>query len=284
MELRMGYSTCGLDCRTFSAKISGMRSTILLTRPEFCNESLRTAFEQLGMTVLTQPTIELLPPESWEPVDAVLRPMLDGTNLFDWIVFSSVNGVDFFFDRAKSFQNDFALPQAARIAVTGNGTDDALQERTGRRADIVPKTFDAEGMLQYLVPKAAGKRFLLLRASRGRDVLRPTLLEAGGIVTEIVVYRSVDVERAAPAILDKMECGEIDWTTATSSAIARSLGRLFGERLQRTKIVSISPLTSTTLRELGYPPFLEAKTASMSGIVNVLQPFTVCDHRSPFTT
>ena len=252
-----------------------MNSTILLTRPKRRNETLRTAFEQLGMTVLTQPTIELLPPELWEPLDAVLRPMLDGKNIFDWLVFSSANGVDFFFDRAQSLQQDFNLPQSIRIVVTGSGTNDALQEQIGRRADIVPKTFDAEGMLRHLVPEAqGGKRFLLLRASRGRDVLRPALLEAGGNVTEIVVYRSVDVAHADPAILEKMERGEIDWTTATSSAIARSLVRLFGERLQRTKIVSISPLTSATLRELGWPPFLEAKTASMSGIVDVLKTFT----------
>ena len=249
-----------------------MSPTILLTRPESRNNT--QPFEQLALTVLTQPTIELLPPESWEPVDAVLRPMFDGENVFDWLVFSSANGVDFFFDRANSLQNDFALPQSLRIAVTGSGTNDAIQERTGRRANIVPETFDAEGMLRHLVPEAVGKRFLILRASRGRNVLRPTLLKAGGIVTEIVVYRSVDVARADPAILDKMERGEIDWTTATSSAIARSLVRLFGERLNRTKIVSISPLTSTVLRELGCPPFLEAKIASINGIVNVLKTFT----------
>ena len=219
--------------------------------------------EQLGATVLTQPVIEILPPESWEPVDAALR------NVVDWIVFSSANGVDFFFDRAESLQIDW--PKSVRIAVVGNGTDDALEQRIGRRADVVPKTFDAEGILEQLLSESVGKRFLLLRASRGRDILRPKLLEAGGSVTEVVAYRSVDVERADPAILDRMERGEIDGTTATSSAIARSLVRLFAERLFRTNIISISPITSATLRELGYPPKFEAKTASMSGIADVVK-------------
>ena len=237
--------------------------TILLTRPESRNETLRSIFEQLGATVWTQPAIEVLPPESWEPVDASLH------NVFDWIVFSSVNGVDFFFDRMEYLRAD--LPKSVRIAVVGSGTDDVLERRIGRRADLVPETFDAEGILQQLVPEAKrGKRFLLPRASRGRDILQPTLLEAGGDVTEIAVYRSVDVEHADPVILKRMERGDIDWTTATSSAIARSLVRLFGERLFRTKIVSISPLTTATLRKLGYPPKLEAKIASMNGIVDVL--------------
>ncbi len=252
--------------------------TILITRPEARNETLRSEFERLGATVRMQPTIELKPPESWDAVDAVIHAMFRDENAFDWLVFSSANGVDFFFDRVNKFQqgtgadDDFGFLSPVRIAVVGSGTDSVVQQRIGRRADVLPETFAAEGVLEHLLPEAAReKRFLLLRASRGRDILRRTLMEAGGIVTELVVYRSVDVEHADQEILGMMERGEFDWTTATSSAIARSLVRLFGESLRQTKIVSISPITSDTLRELGYPPILEAKTASMDGIVDVLK-------------
>ena len=250
--------------------------TVLLTRPEPQNEPLRQALEKTGMTVWTQPTIAIEPPESWEVVDRVLHAMLLGEDTFDWIVFSSGNGIDFFFNRIETLQKaagcdggvEFLSP--ARIAVVGEGTDAVLRRRMGRRADLVPETFAAEGILEHLLPVAGGKRFLLLRASRGRDILRRSLLEAGGAVTELVVYRSVDVEQAETAILAKMERGEFDWTTATSSSIARSLVRLFGERLKRTRIVSISPMTSGVLYELGYPSALEAREASMSGIVDAL--------------
>ena len=80
---------------------------------------------------------------------------------------------------------------------------------------------------------AAGKRFLLVRASRGREVLAEELTKAGGIVEQVVVYESVDVEQADPEIAERMAAGQIDWTTVTSSAIARSLARLFGDSLMQ---------------------------------------------------
>src|SRR5205814_8047142 len=118
---------------------------------------------------------------------------------------------------------------------------------------------------------AAGKRFLLVRASRGREVLAEHLTAAGGVVEQIVVYESVDVDTADVEITAKMAAGGIDWTTVTSSAIARSLVRLFGDSLNKTKLVSISPITSATLRELGYEPATEAKEYTMDGVVEVLQ-------------
>ena len=77
----------------------------------------------------------------------------------------------------------------------------------------------------------------------------------------------MDVERPDPAIAERMAAGKIHWTTVTSSAIARSLARMFGESLKHTKLVSISPITSNTLRELGYEPAAEAKEYTMAGVV-----------------
>jgi len=135
------------------------------------------------------------------------------------------------------------------------------------RADVVPDDYRAESLAKALAGGAAGKRFLLVRASRGREVLAEELSRAGGIVEQVVAYESVDVEAADPQIAAKMAAGQIDWTTVTSSAIARSLARLFGESLQRTKLVSISPITSAMLRELGYEPAAEAKEYTMAGVV-----------------
>ena len=112
---------------------------------------------------------------------------------------------------------------------------------------------------------------MLVRASRGREVLADELTQAGGHVEQVVVYESTDVETADAEIAASLAAGEIHWVTVTSSAIARSLGRLFGEALQHAKLVSISPVTSATLRELGYEPAAEALVFTMAGVVEAIQ-------------
>ena len=138
-------------------------------------------------------------------------------------------------------------------------------------ADVVPEEFRAESLSAALADEAkAGKRFLLVRASRGREVLAEELAAAGGQVEQIVVYSSRDVTSADPQIVRQMPDGQIDWVTVTSSAIARSLAALFGEALRKTRIASISPVTSATLAELGYEVAVEAEIFTTSGLVEAL--------------
>jgi uroporphyrinogen III methyltransferase/synthase len=112
-----------------------------------------------------------------------------------------------------------------------------------------------------------GKRVLFVRANRGRDVVPRQLAAAGAEVTQVEVYRSVDVTQAAAHITELLRSEKIDWITVTSSAIARSLHAMFGALLEKCQLVSISPITSSTLRELGLPIAAEAKEATMRGIV-----------------
>ena len=238
--------------------------TILLTRPVHQIEPLKTELESLGFRVFLQPAIDILPPESWQETDEVIQKLRQGE--FDWLVFSSSNGVHTFFDRIGEWQANI------RIAVVGNGTNTALYQRSGRRADAVPETATAEGVAESLSAEAKqGRRFLHLRASRGRDVLRRMLTEAGGAVTEVAVYRSVDRANADPLILELMQQGKINYIAVTSSAIAGSLVTMFGDLLRRVSLVSISPLTSKALRDLGFPPQREAGEISIEGIMNALK-------------
>jgi ribonuclease P protein component len=238
--------------------------TVLLTRPVQQAEPMKTELEALGFQVLLQPTIDILPPESWTETDKAIQKIRQSE--FDWLVFSSSNGVRAFFDRVGEWAPNI------HIAVVGNGTDDALYQQIGRHADVVPETFTAGAVAETLLTEAEqGKRFLHLRASRGRDVLRRRLTEAGGSVTEIAVYRSVDRTHADPLITEMLEQGRIDFVTVTSSAIAQSLVNMFGELLRQTCLVSISPLTSQTLGDLGFPPQREASEASLAGIIRMLQ-------------
>jgi len=124
-----------------------------------------------------------------------------------------------------------------------------------------------DALADALAPQAAGKRFLLARASRGRQVLPEQLAAAGGIVEQVVVYASNDVETADPQITAALEAGHVDWVTVTSSAIARAIVGLFGDQLRKARLASISPITSETLRELGHPPAAEATEYTMAGLV-----------------
>lgn len=240
---------------------------ILVTRPGHQAASLAGPLAELGAEILFQPAIEISPPDDWGPVDAAL----DRLSEFDWLVFSSSNGVRHLLDRleAKSGRDLRALGKI-KLAAIGTGTADELL-RFHLKADLVPEEFRAESLAGSLAENARGQHFLLARASRGREVLAEELAAAEGIVEQVVVYQSNDATTADPQILDQMREGKIEWVTVTSSAIAKSLARLFGESLKTAKLASISPITTATLRELGLEPAVEAEEYTMEGVVAAIR-------------
>jgi uroporphyrinogen III methyltransferase/synthase len=158
---------------------------------------------------------------------------------------------------------------AAKLAAIGPGTAARLLDYH-LQTDILPDEYRAEALAAALATEARGKSFLLIRASRGREVLAEVLRAAGGEVEQTVVYDSVDVATPEARVAQLLGEGQIDWMTVTSSAIARSLVKLFGEQLKQTKLASISPITSATLRELGYEPAAEAREYTMAGVVEAI--------------
>ena len=235
---------------------------VLVTRPSHQADDLSRPLAELGAHVLFQPAIEIRPVADHSATDRTLE-LLDR---FEWIVFSSSNGVRYFLDRLPGIDRDLRLLGPVKIAAIGPGTAEELK-KYHLKADLVPDEFRAESLAGSLAQSAAGKRFLLVRASRGREVLAEELAQAGGHVEQVVVYESIDVAQPDPEIAAQMAAGAITWTTVTSSAIARSLARMFGESLKNTKLASISPITSATLRELGFEPAAEAKEYTMAGLV-----------------
>lgn len=253
--------------------------TVLVTRPEHQADALKKPLEELGAEVRVQPAIEIVAPHDWRGVDDVIDRLAD----FDWLVFSSTNGVRFFLDRLRQLAADgnSCLDSFTKlsIAVVGSGTAEELK-KYNLRADLVPAEFRAEALADDLVEQISAananhkRRFLLVRADRGRAILRERLRAAGAEVEEIAVYESRDASPHDPQvkkIAAAMAAGQINWVTVTSSAIARSLVRLFGENLYQVKLVSISPLTSGVLAELGFPPAAEAVRYTMEGVVEALK-------------
>jgi uroporphyrinogen III methyltransferase/synthase len=239
--------------------------TVLVTRPAHQADAMVTKLRDLGADVLYQPAIEITEPHDWSPVDAVIKQL----NSYDWLVFSSSNGVEFFFRRLAQLGHDLRAIGGRKLAAIGPATVDALAAYH-LQADVCPDSYRAEALAEVLEPVANGKRFYLARASRGREVLAEMLTAAGGIVTQAVVYESRDVPEPNPDVLEALNAGRINWTTVTSSAIARSLVGMFGDALGRTKLVAISPLTAEVLAELGHPAAAVAETYTGDGILNAL--------------
>jgi uroporphyrinogen III methyltransferase/synthase len=239
--------------------------TVLVTRPQHQALDLCNRLGELGAGCLIQPAIEITPPDDWLPVNAAL----DDVAGYDWLVFSSANGVRSLLERIWQRHGDLRSLGSVKLAVIGPRTADELA-KFHLRPDIAPEQYRAEALAAALVEGASGKRFLLARASRGREVLAEQLTSAGATVDQIVVYNSVDVEHPAEEIAAAMATGKIHWTTVTSSAIARSLAKMFGDDLRKTQLASISPITSETLRQLGFEPAVEAAEYTTDGVVDVI--------------
>lgn len=239
--------------------------TVLVTRPIEQTHELIRPLAELGAEVLVQPAIEIAPPDDWRPVDEALARL----DTFDWLVFSSANGVRYLLDRLLHSGRDLRALAHIRLAAIGPGTAAELS-KYHLHADLVPEEFRAEALAEQLADRARGQRFLLARASRGREVLADTLQAAGGLIEQVVVYRSIDVAQPDPEIVRRLHAGQIDWVTVTSSAIARNLSAMFGKELEKARLASISPITSATLHDLGLRPTIEAQTYTMSGLITAL--------------
>jgi uroporphyrinogen III methyltransferase/synthase len=240
-------------------------ASILVTRPREQAEMLELQLAELGAEVLFQPAIEISDPPDWRPVDEAIARIAQ----FDWLAFTSANGVRYFLERLLATGRDLRSLGNIEIAVIGPGTAQALADYR-IHADVQPERFDAESLAAELAPAARGKKFLYPHASRGRDTLARELTKAGAVVEEVVVYTNSDVRQPDPEIAQRLAAGGIEWTTVTSSAIARSLAALFGPDLKKSRLASISPITSQALRDVGHEPAAEAAEYTMQGLVEAI--------------
>lgn len=240
--------------------------SVLVTRPRDQADPLSQSLQELGANILYQPAIEIAPPDEWTDVDSSIAQLGD----VDWIVFSSRNGVQFYLDRILTLGLDMRQLGRCQIAAVGDRTAEALRNY-GLKADRVPADFEAASLAQSLAAEVHGKQILSIRASRGRDVLRQQLTDVGAEVREVVAYQNRDLCDPDPKLVQRMAAGEIDWTTVTSSAIARSLVKIFGDSLHQTKLASLSPITTQTLNTLGFTAACEAERYTMDGLAEAIR-------------
>lgn len=249
---------------------------VLSTRPAGQGEPLADLVAEQGGSTLHVPVIRIEPPESWHQLDEAIR----AADTFDWIVFSSANGVQAFLARLRALSRDGRSLGTARLAAVGPATAAALAA-AGFVCDLVPDRFGAEGLVEKLAAMPPHSRFLLVRAERGRDVLRDELTAAGHRVSEAVAYRGVPVTTLDHTTDSMLTSGVVDWVVMTSPASAGAAVGLFGERLRTWRIASISPLTSTALRMHGFPPTAEAAEASAADLVAAMAAWELAHPKQP---
>jgi uroporphyrinogen III methyltransferase/synthase len=245
---------------------------VLVTRTRQQASGLRVLLEQQGAEVLEAPTLELVPPESWDEVDDALRRVAKQ----DWLLLTSVNAVDTVADRLAALALDPRHLAGVRLAAVGEATAAALADRLRLRADFVPASFSGQAMAEELIQahKLDGAKCLLLRADIARPTLPQVLQEAGARVHEVVAYRTRLAAALPEAVREAIEAGELDWVTFTSSSTARHLIQLLDGRtdlLREVKTASIGPMTSMTLRDLGLPVTVEAYRATVDNLVQTLR-------------
>jgi uroporphyrinogen III methyltransferase/synthase len=243
---------------------------VLVTRPRGQAGSMARRLEELGALPVLLPAIEVREPADWGPVDRALASL----TAYRWLVFTSGNGVHAFLGRLRQTGRDLRALGHLHLAAIGPRTAEALRSYH-LEPDLVPAVFRSEELAAALAEKVAGQRLLLARADRGRDVL-PQELARIAQVEQIAVYSQVDVVRPDPAVLDALRRGEIDFVTLTSPNVARSFVALLDPpsraRLEsgEAKLVTISPVTSAAVRELGLTVAAEAKVHTVEGVIEAL--------------
>ena len=231
--------------------------SVAVTRARAQASGLASRLTDLGAQVVEAPAIRIVP--------------LDGPALsvagYDLVCLTSPNGVRLLFDRLAAAGLDARALAGARVAAIGPGTASALRAY-GVIADIVPERFVAEGLVEALADVTV-RRALVARAAQARDVLVDALRERGAEVDVVALYETV----ASPLTdMQLAAVGAADYVTFTSSSTVRflfeSAGDL-GSRL-RSRLVSIGPVTSATLREYGREPDVEATRHDIDGLVEAL--------------
>lgn len=244
--------------------------TILITRTRRQAGELSRRLGELGAAIMEAPTIELSLPADPAEVDQALLRAGD----YDWIIFTSVNGVRFARDRLRDLNQDVRLFGNAKLAAIGVATAEAIWRELSLKVDLCPDSFVAEALADALLLRGevSGKRFLLLRADIARPILREKLLQGDAAeVRDVPIYQTLPAGQLPPGVIDALDQGQVNWITFTSSSTARNFIQLLGpdyqRRIRSARIASIGPITTATLRGLGIEPAVQAQVFNLDGLV-----------------
>jgi uroporphyrinogen III methyltransferase/synthase len=245
---------------------------IVVTRARAQAGELSERLEKLGAEAIEFPTIEIRPPEDFGPLDAAI----DDLDSFDWLIFTSANGVEALVERLGHHGLDVrALPRGAKIAAIGPATAQKIQD-LGLRVDVVPQEFRAEALIESVTGASlAGMRILVPRARVAREILPEKLRETGAEVVVAPAYESVPSLEGRDRLAVRIGRGEVDCVTFTASSTVENFIRAFGAEdaarlLAQTRVACIGPITAETARKHGIRVDAEAREYTIPGLIEAV--------------
>lgn len=248
-----------------------MGKRIVVTRAREQASDLLQLLNAAGADCLECPTIQIAPPDDWKLLDQAIQDLSE----YHWLVFTSVNGVGFFFKRLFEIGKDVRALHHIQTACIGPATEKRLKD-FGLTCDILPESYRAESVVEaFKTQKLAGKKILLPRAREARLILPQELSRMGAEVNEIPVYVTRIAEDNTTTLLANLEEQRIDCVTFTSSSTVRNFKKLlpeasFEQLLAPVTVACIGPITEETARDLGFDVHLVADTYTIPGLVDAL--------------
>lgn len=244
---------------------------ILVTRAREQASDLVAKLASLGANCIELPSIRIVPPADYGPMDKAIENL----DPYEWLIFTSVNGVKYFFDRLFEKGLDVRALHKMHTACIGPATAEKLLGY-GIKCDVLPKSYYAESVVEaFQNLDMKGKKVLLPRALEARTILPDSLREMGAQVDEVPAYRTLAVEGQEAFLLPLLEDGSVDLVTFTSSSTVKNFKALipderFHELTAPLSFASIGPITSETARNLGFSINLEAEEFTIPGLVEAI--------------
>ncbi len=244
---------------------------IVVTRARTQASDLVTRLSVLGAQCIECPVIKIIPPENY----ALLDTAIDTLSTYEWIIFTSVNGVDSFFARLTEKKKDARALGHIRTACIGPVTAARLGSY-GINTDILPENYRAESIISaFKNQTVAGARMLLPRAEQARPILPEELTKMGANVDEIAAYRTVNDIENADRLIGQLEKRTVDLITFTSSSTVTNFKNLipenrFEELLAGVTIASIGPITSQTAEKNGFTVHITSEDYTIPGLCDAI--------------
>ena len=240
---------------------------ILITRAQGQTEEFSGLLKNYGATIIPFPTIEIVPPDDWSPLDEAINRLAT----YDWVIFTSVNGVKFFAQRLKGKGVNITILAEKKICAIGPRTQGEL-EKMGLTVTFMPPEYRAEGVAEGLKKRGInGKKILLPRAREARKILPDTLREAGAVVDEVEAYRATRPTKNKDSLETILKKG-IDVVTFTSSSTVRNFMELVPDKtvLNGVTVAVIGPITAETVRNYGLEPAITPSEYTIPALVQAI--------------
>jgi len=248
--------------------------TIIVTRATEQASDIVRILSDLGASCLEFPTIQVGPPDDWNPLDNAIRNL----HQYHWISFTSVNGVTYFFNRLFHNGLDVRALNALHTATVGPATSKALAIY-GIKSDIVPDNYRGESVAEAFKDQhIKGKRVLLPRAAEARPVLPDELRKMGAMVDDIPAYCTRTAETNKGLLLEHLKNKTADLVTFTSSSTAKNFKALlpdeqFEDLISGLTVASIGPVTTDTAIELGFKVHITPYSSTIPDLCNAIVQF-----------